>query len=185
MRSTMVIATQLHPIHEANEKSPFGGLSKEEFYRKHKVVNAQSSMLNHQNIKIFTQTWEPEPAPSYEGIHNHRGLVAMVHGYSSESSWVFQLTAVAIAKLGFYVCALDLRGHGYSDGPRGRIPNIDPIIDDCVQFFDSERLGRRKLPAFLYGESLGGAVVTLVYLRQKGEWSGLILNGAMCGISKR
>ncbi|KAA8519419.1 hypothetical protein F0562_013706 [Nyssa sinensis] len=94
----------------------------------------------------------------------------MVHGYTSESSWLFELTAVAIAKAGFYVCALDLQGHGYSD---------------CIQFFDAARGDHLKLPAFLYGESLGGAIAILVCLKQRSEWNGLILNGAMCGVSKK
>ncbi|MQM08128.1 hypothetical protein Taro_040980 [Colocasia esculenta] len=168
-----------HPIHDADERSPFGGLTREEFYRKHKVRHSELYMLNYDNLRLFTQTWQPE------AVSDLRGLVAMIHGYNSESSWVFQLTATAIARLGFHVCALDLRGHGYSDGPRGRMPDVDAVVDDCVRYFYAARSGREMLPAFLYGESLGGAVAMLVCLRQKGQWSGLVLNGAMCGVSSR
>ncbi|KAA8519418.1 hypothetical protein F0562_013707 [Nyssa sinensis] len=136
-------------------------------------------MLNKQNMKIFTQSWHPDSAPRL------RGLVAMVHGYTSESSWLFELTAVAVAKAGFYVCALDLQGHGYSDGLPGHIPSLRPIVRDCIQFFDAARGDHPKLPAFLYGESLGGAISILVCLKQRSEWNGLILNGAMCGVSKK
>ena len=96
----------------------------------------------------------------------------MLHGYNSETSWLFELTAVAIAKAGFLVCAIDLQGHGYSDGLPGHIPNIEPIVCDCVQFFDSIKVDHPKLPAFIYGESLGGAIAILVCLKQKKrmEW---------------
>ncbi|XP_008794508.1 caffeoylshikimate esterase-like [Phoenix dactylifera] len=169
-----------HPILQANKNCPYGGLTREEFYQKHQLLHQEAFMLNGHNGKIFTQTWRPA-SPSSE----LKGVVAMVHGYNSESSWIFQLTAVAIAKLGFLACALDLPGHGYSEGQRGHIPTISLVIDDCIQFFDSVRLAYGRLPAFLYGESLGGAIAMLVYLRQKAKWDGLILNGAMCGVSAK
>lgn len=136
-----------HPIHQANENSPFGELTREEFYKKHQVLHQERFMLNKQNMKLFTQSWQP--AGSSPRI---RGMVAMVHGYMDESSWLIQLTAVGLAKAGFYVCALDLQGHGYSDGSRGHIPKIEPVVEDCIQFFDSARAGHPKLPAFLFGE---------------------------------
>ncbi|KAL6992334.1 acylglycerol lipase [Sarracenia purpurea var. burkii] len=169
-----------HPIHEANEKSPFGELTREEFYSKHQILHQESFMRNKQNMKIFTQSWRPDsPAADL------KGLVAMIHGYTDESSWLIQLTAVAIAKAGFYVCALDLQGHGYSDGPRCHIPTIQPLVDDCVQFFDSACASHPTLPAFIYGESFGGAIAILICLRQRGKWNGLILSGALCGVSKK
>ncbi|CAK9142887.1 unnamed protein product [Ilex paraguariensis] len=169
-----------HPIHQANGNSPYGDLTKEEFYKKHQVLHQESFMLNKQNMNIFTQSWCPNATTP-----QLRGLVAMVHGYSSESSWLFELTAIALAKAGFYVCALDLQGHGYSDGLRAHIPDIKPVVRDCIQFFDSTRANHPKLPAFLYGESLGGAIGMLICLEQRTEWNGLILSGAMCGVSKK
>jgi hypothetical protein len=58
-------------------------------------------MFNKKNMKIFTQSWRPD------STSQPKGIVAMVHVYSSsESSWLNELTAVAIAKAGFLVCAL-------------------------------------------------------------------------------
>ncbi|RVW27794.1 Caffeoylshikimate esterase [Vitis vinifera] len=136
-----------HPVHQANENSPFGNLTREEFYKKHHVLHQEGFMLNSQNMKIFTQSWCPD------STLQPKGLVAMVHGYTSESSWLFGLTAVAIAKAGFFVYALDLQGHGYSEGLPGNIPDIQPIVCDCIQYFDSARANHPKLPAFLYGDS--------------------------------
>lgn len=42
-----------------------------------------------------------------------------------------------------------------------------------------------SLPCFLYGESLGGAIAMLIALEQKNAWNGLVLNGAMCGVSSK
>ncbi|OVA10404.1 Alpha/beta hydrolase fold-1 [Macleaya cordata] len=170
-----------HPIHQANENSPFGNLTRDEFYKKHHILHQQSFILNKRNMKIYTQKWRPDSTTTTR----LKGIVAMIHGYTSESSWIFELTAVAIAKLGFIVCSLDIQGHGYSEGLYGHIPNIRPVIDDCIKYFDSIRADHPKLPSFLYGESLGGAIAMLIALKQKGNWNGLVLNGALCGISAK
>uniref|UniRef100_A0A7N2LR37 Serine aminopeptidase S33 domain-containing protein n=1 Tax=Quercus lobata TaxID=97700 RepID=A0A7N2LR37_QUELO len=158
--------TPLNPVPDASESSPYGDLTREEFYKNHQILHKESFMLNQQNMKICTQSWRPNSTLQL------KGLVAMLHGYNSESSWLFELTAVAIAKAGFLVCAIDLQGHGYSDGLPGHIPNIEPIVCDCVQFFDSIKVDHPKLLRFIYGESLGGAIAILVCLKQKKrmEW---------------
>ncbi|XAR72549.1 2-acylglycerol O-acyltransferase [Bertholletia excelsa] len=177
-----------HPVHEANDNSPFGDLTREEFYQKHHVIHHESFVLNKQNMKIFTQSWFPDSESESESVSpasKLRGMVGMVHGYADESSWLVQLTAVGLAKAGFYVCALDLQGHGYSEGSRAHIPSLHPLVEDCIQVFDSARNRHKHLPAFLFGESLGGAISILICLKQRTEWTGLILNAAMCGVSKK
>ncbi|OMO73826.1 Alpha/beta hydrolase-1 [Corchorus olitorius] len=175
-----------HPIHQANENSAYGDLTREEFYQKHRIIHQESFMLNKRNMKIFTQSWRLIDPNDEKGMSSSlRGVVAMVHGYALDSTWLFELTAVAIARCGFLVFALDLQGHGLSDGFPGHIPNIKHVIEDCIQYFDSMRHENPKLPAFLYGESLGGSIALLISLNQKNEWNGLILNGAMLGVSPK
>lgn len=168
-----------HPVHQASKSSPYGILTREEFCRKHQIMHKESFMINKKGMKLFTQSWKQN------STNKLKGLVAMVHGYTSDSGWLNELTAVAIAKAGFYVCALDLQGHGRSDGIPGHIPRIKPIVNDCIKFFNSARASQPHLPAFLYGESLGGAICILICLKQKEEWKGLILSGAMCGVSPK
>ncbi|XVE99318.1 hypothetical protein REPUB_Repub03eG0188000 [Reevesia pubescens] len=171
-----------HPIAEANEKSPFGNLTPDEFYARHSVSHSSEFITNARGLKLFTQWWTPLNTPI-------SGIVAVVHGFTGESSWFLQLTSVFFAKSGFATCAVDHQGHGFSEGLDGldaHIPNIDGVVDDCIQFFDSFRARQApNLPAFLYSESLGGAIALYISLRQKGSWDGLILNGAMCGISAK
>ncbi|KAL3819982.1 hypothetical protein ACJIZ3_005887 [Penstemon smallii] len=118
-------------------------------------------MIYNQNIKVYTQSWQPS-----DPNRKLKGLVGMIHGYTSESDWIFELNATAMAKVGFYVCALDLQGHGSSDGsPPHHVLNVQPLLQDYRQYFDS---------------SLGGAIAILLYLNQiKNTWKGLILNGPM------
>uniref|UniRef100_A0A3N7FWF3 Serine aminopeptidase S33 domain-containing protein n=1 Tax=Populus trichocarpa TaxID=3694 RepID=A0A3N7FWF3_POPTR len=65
------------------------------------------------------------------------------------------------------------------------ITNIQYVVSDCIKFFDSVKASNPKLPAFLYGESLGGAISILICLKQGYAWDGLILSSAMCGISAK
>ncbi|KAG9445588.1 hypothetical protein H6P81_011716 [Aristolochia fimbriata] len=173
----------VHPVAEADERSPFGSRSPEDFYDHHSVDHSSATFLNPRGLNIFTQWWTPRPPTRVVGI------VAAVHGFTGESSWFVQLTAVDFVKAGFAVCAIDHQGHGFSDGLPNHIPDIEPVVDDCVAFFTSFRARYPpSLPAFLYSESLGGAIALLIHLRGGAggaPWAGVVLNGAMCGISDK
>ncbi|XP_068652703.1 caffeoylshikimate esterase-like [Aristolochia californica] len=174
----------VHPVAEADERSPFGSRSADEFYAHHSVHHSSSTFLNPRGLKIFTQWWTPLPPKRVIGI------VAVIHGFTGESNWFVQLTAVHLAKAGFATCAIDHQGHGFSDGLPNHIPDINPVVDDCITFFQSFRARYPpSLPAFLYSESLGGAIALLIHLRGPhacgGPWAGVVLNGAMCGISDK
>ncbi|KAL2934546.1 Caffeoylshikimate esterase [Bienertia sinuspersici] len=179
----------VHPVAEANETSPFGSNSAPEFYAKHSVSHSSEYITNARGMKLFTQWWSPLEA------QEKLGVICVVHGYTGESSWTVQLTCVHLAKAGFVVCAIDHQGHGFSDalgGYEAHIPDINPVVDDCVAFFDGFRVKHALgLPAFLYAESLGGAIALLITLKNKKEkkkekgFDGLVLNGAMCGISPK
>lgn len=171
-----------HPVAEANERGPFGDLTPSQFYARHSVSHSSSSFVNPQGLRIFTQWWTPLPPAEIIGI------VAVIHGFTGESSWFIQLTSVYFAKAGFAVCALDHQGHGFSEGLIAHIPDIEPVVDDCISFFDSFRARYpSSLPCFMYSESLGGAIALLIHLRGGASrgWDGLVLNGAMCGISSK
>ncbi|KAI3983347.1 hypothetical protein MKX01_013414 [Papaver californicum] len=169
-----------HPIGEANEQSPFGSLSPTEFHAKHSVAHSSSFITNSRGLKLFTQSWTPLPPTKIIGI------VAMVHGFTGESSWFVQLTAIHFAKSGFITCAIDHQGHGFSDGLQCHIPDINPVVDDCINYFDSFRAQHsQSLPSFIFAESLGGAIALLIHLRRGRPWDGIVLNGAMCGISPK
>ncbi|XP_027155438.1 caffeoylshikimate esterase-like [Coffea eugenioides] len=175
----------LHPVAEANEKSPFGSLTPEEFYARHKVTHGTEFITNPRGLKLFTQWWIPLPDSGKPLF----GVVCVVHGFTCESSWFVQLTSVHLAKQGFAVCAIDHQGHGFSEGLQAHVPDINPVVDDCAAFFDDfrERHAPPDWPTFLYSESLGGAIALLITLRKdlKRPYDGIVLNGAMCGVSDK
>lgn len=169
-----------HPVADANERSPFGSFTPEEFYARHSVAHGSNYITNARGLKLFTQWWTPLPPAKLIGT------LGLVHGFTGESSWFLQLTAIHFAKAGFATCAVDHQGHGFSDGLATHIPDINPVVEDCIVFFDEFRARfDPSLPSFLYSESLGGAIALLIALRAGRRWDGLVLNGAMCGISAK
>jgi len=177
----------VHPIAEANEKSPFGNLTPTEFYARHSVSHSSEFITNSRGLKLFTQWWTPllSSAPI--------GVICMAHGFACESSRAVQLTAVHFTKAGFIVCAIDYQGHGFSDGLKAHIPDVNSVVDDCIAFYDGfrERHAPPSVPSFLYGESLGGAIALLITLRRgrvdgpRLGFDGVVLSGAMCRISNK
>ncbi|KAL2482396.1 alpha/beta-hydrolase superfamily protein [Forsythia ovata] len=174
-----------HPVEEANETSIFGSLSPDNFYTRHSVSHGTEFVTSKHGLKLFTQWWIPNPETPLKGI------VCVVHGYTADSSWFLQLTSVHIAKYGFAVCAMDHIGHGLSDGLAAHMPDINLVVDECILFFNNFRKRYvATMPAFLYAESLGGAIALLITLRREGvmparRFDGMVLNGAMCGISDK
>ncbi|KAK9283106.1 hypothetical protein L1049_011337 [Liquidambar formosana] len=171
-----------HPAAEANEQSIFGSLSPSEFYARHSVSHSSEYITNPRGLKLFTQWWTPLPPTKIIAT------LAVIHGYTGQSSCFVQLTAVHLTKAGFATCAIDHQGHGLSDGLPAHIPDVNPVVDDCVSFFDSFRdRYAPSLPSFLYGESLGGAIALLITLRRGSSrpWDGIVLNGAMCGVNAK
>ncbi|KAI3525103.1 hypothetical protein L1887_03775 [Cichorium endivia] len=148
----------------------FWGETPEEEYYKSQGVSNSKSYFDTPNGKIFTQSWLPLDQPV-------KAAVFMTHGYTSDTSWVFQNICIAYAKWGYAVFAADLLGHGLSDGLHGYIGDMDKAAATSLSYFVSVRGSEhyRNLPAFLLGESMGGLITMLMYFQSDPDtWSGLI-----------
>lgn len=83
-----------------------------------------------------------------------RAAVLLVHGMGEHSARYFHV-AGRLARHGFRLCALDLRGHGRSGGRRGDAPGYGALVEDISlawEYFAATEKHRM----FLYGHSLGG-----------------------------
>ncbi|PIN16497.1 2-acylglycerol O-acyltransferase [Handroanthus impetiginosus] len=54
---------------------------------------------------------------------------------------------------------------------------------NILMIMDTENPNFRKLPSFLFGESMGGAVALKVHLKQPNAWNGAVLVAPMCKIA--
>lgn len=116
-------------------------------------------------VRIVARDWLPEATPS--------ALVCLVHGLG-EHSGRYTHVAMHLNEAGIAVTALDLRGHGWSGGPRGHAPTYDALMDDIARFLDLSTERYPGLPRFLYGHSLGGNLVLNYALRRQPNLAGVI-----------
>ena len=90
-----------------------------------------------------------------------RALVAIVHGIGEHSG---RYTALAsdLVRWRFTAVALDLPGHGESNGPRGDIPSWEKLRDHIVPAMFSATRGLPEqppeLPVVLFGHSMGAVI---------------------------
>ncbi|KAL4559948.1 hypothetical protein LXL04_032094 [Taraxacum kok-saghyz] len=154
----------------------WGETPEEEFYKTQGVRNSKS-YFETPNGKIFTQSWLPldEDQPV-------KAAVFMTHGYGSDTSWCFQKICIEYAKWGYAVFAADLLGHGRSDGIHGYLGDMDKVAATSLSYFLSVRRSETycKLPAFLFGESMGGMITMLMYFQSEPDtWTGLIFSAPL------
>lgn len=159
---------------------PWGDMPEQQFYHLRAVQTHRSSFDSGRGLQLFTQSWLPLNTPP-------RALIFMIHGYGNDISWTFQNTAILFTQIGCAAFALDLQGHGRSEGLQGYVPDLDLVAQDCYSFFTSikERQEFKHLPCFLYGESMGGAISLLLHLKDRTAWDGAILVAPMCKISDK
>lgn len=95
----------------------------------------------------------PRPSP--------RGTIIGFHGYLSHS--IYDLGMLErLADRGWAAIAVDLPGHGFSDGARGDIPDFSrysDAIDDLMRWAGSQTRFSLPRPIVLIGHSAGGAAV--------------------------
>lgn len=155
--------------------------SKSYFKTPHGTIFTQSFLPISQNDNndIVTNVTDSSTSPYVASV---KGTVYMTHGYGSDSSWLFQQTCITFATWGYAVFTADLLGHGRSDGIPGYIGDMDKAAAASLSFFLNTRRSDqyRRLPAFLFGESMGGAVTMLMYFQSPPDtWTGLIFSAAL------
>lgn len=98
-------------------------------------------------------------------LSNARGSLLLIHGLSDHSGR-YDDFATVMAEYGFSTFALDLRGHGHSEGRRGYVRRFDVFLQDIERFRrEVQGLAAPGRALFLVGHSMGG-LITLRYLEE-------------------
>ncbi len=119
---------------------------------------------------LFYRYWLPA-----DGVPP-RAYVVALHGLGAYGGHYWVLGEY-LAKLGFRTYAPDLRGHGYSEGPRGAMDNADLTTDGIMDLVHFVTAGRHDIPLFVLGESFGAFLVMMAAARDDPVISGLVMAG--------
>lgn len=129
------------------------------------MQTSQFSWTALDGLNMFAKEWAPETDP--------KALIVLIHGLG-EHIGRYEHVARAFTSDGYIMRGFDLRGHGQSEGPRGHADSYDQISLDIDQFIQNARAVHPGLPVFLYGHSLGGALVLYYGETHQGLLNGII-----------
>ncbi|OMO54240.1 monoglyceride lipase-like protein [Corchorus capsularis] len=152
----------------------WGDMPEEEYYTSQGVRNTKS-YFQTPNGRLFTQSFLPLD-------QKIKASVYMTHGYGSDTGWLFQKFCINFASWGYAVFAADLLGHGRSEGLRCYLGDMEKVAAASLSFFKHVRYSEeyKDLPAFLLGESAGGAATMLMYFQSEpNDWTGLIFSAPL------
>ncbi|KAK7381088.1 hypothetical protein VNO78_33612 [Psophocarpus tetragonolobus] len=148
-------------------KTPTEGITMEESYEK-----------TSKGQEIFCKSWLPSASKP-------KAALFYCHGYGDTCSFFFEGIARKLASSGYAVFAMDYPGFGLSEGLHCYIPSFDALVDDVIEHYSKikENPDFNSIPSFLFGQSMGGAVVLKIHLKQPKAWNGAILVAPMCKIA--
>ena len=107
-------------------------------------------------------------------VKKPKGNVIITHGIA-EHSGRYDKMAKALNDNGFNCIRYDLRGHGQSGGPRGKLSSYKLFIEDLHELV--LEVSKDQLPIYLLGHSLGG-LITHMYAVTHQDVDGIITSGA-------
>lgn len=108
------------------------------------------------DVRLFYRSWE---------IPRARAAFAVVPGLGDHSGrW--EAFAELLTTFGYSTYALDVRGHGLSEGRRGHVTRFEVLLQDVDRFRrEVQGLTDVGTPLFLLGHSMGG-LIALRYLEE-------------------
>lgn len=133
------------------------------------MQHTEGRFKGYKDLDIYYQCWLPEG--------DARAVLLVVHGWAEHSGRYTNLVDYFVPK-GYAICALDHRGHGRSEGPRGYVDRFSDYLLDLKTFFDLVRSQHSDTKIFMVGHSMGGTVATAYVIEHQHELAGLLLSGA-------
>lgn len=108
-------------------------------------------------------------------VETPKATIIITHGIA-EHSGRYDVITDRLNEAGYSVLRYDLRGHGLSQGKRGKLKHFHELIDDLHEIVQSEKKQSAQ-KIFLIGHSMGGLIVDL-YAVKYGDVDGIITSAA-------
>lgn len=115
--------------------------------------------------KVFFQKWLPEQETT--------GIIALVHGLGEHSGRYTHVADFFTAQ-GLGMIAIDTYGHGQTTGKRGHADSMEAYMEQISRLLELAKQAVSDKPVFLYGHSMGGALVLNYLFRYNPAISGVI-----------
>lgn len=136
------------------------------------AATSNGSVASRDGTSLFWQRWLPASTPV--------ATVGIVHGAGEHGGRYPRLVAQLVDR-GHAVYALDLRGHGRSQGRRASVRRFSDYLDDVEAFVALLRRKHRGAPVFAVGYSLGGLVLASSAVNDQERLAGVVLAGPALG----
>lgn len=128
------------------------------------------------SLRIFYRTYQAAP---------ERARIVITHGLGEHSGRYGNVLRSILPK-GVTIWALDHRGHGQSEGPRGHILSFSEYIDELYALVQMSREGLPEdMKCFLMGHSMGGLIALYFALRYPGMIDGVIVSSPSLGLKAK
>lgn len=118
-------------------------------------------------LQLYEQCWLPG--------REARAAVVLIHGINEHSGRYAQLAA-DLNRHDYAVYTMDLRGHGRSSGDRVLVRSFDEYLNDVEVLLDRVAACQPGKPVFLFGHSMGGAIVARLAIARRPKVRGVILS---------
>lgn len=137
------------------------------------VVREEGFWDSSDNLALFWHSWSTTTTP-------RRGAVIIVHGYV-EYCMRYDHVAVALVRAGYNVLAMDMRGHGRSQGRRGYVERYAEYVQDVAQMQSKASARWPDLPLFVLGHSNGGLIALRYALGRPANVAGFVITSPLLG----
>jgi alpha-beta hydrolase superfamily lysophospholipase len=134
------------------------------------AAHREARLTSKDAVTLLYQSWRPKSGEP-------KAAVLLVHGLKDHSDR-YSGFAKALVEAGYAVHAFDLRGHGDSTGDRVCVDHFDDYLDDVDAALTQVRAAEGDKKIFLFGHSMGGAIVTLYALTRTPKPAGIVLSAA-------
>lgn len=125
------------------------------------------NMKSSHGLNLIGRDWYPDD-------QSPKAVITLIHGLGDHSGR-FTHVAEFFTNRGIAVTTFDLPGHGRSEGKRGHFESYDAVMQDIQSLLQYTAEKYPGLPVFLYGHSLGGALVLYFGYTQIATLRGMVV----------
>ena len=135
----------------------------------HLIAHENGYLNAKDNIKVYYQIWTSQ----YTDVN-----LIIIHGYGEHSGRYDELSTF-LAERNVSTYAIDLRGHGKSDGQRGDIGSINLVNSDINKL---QELINNNKKTFILGHSMGSLIALNYSLSFPDRVEGIIISSPIIDI---